>query len=341
MSDVDVTDEKVISDIKNLIKDCGHDPHSFEAQLVAQQIQTCLRFLSEGHDTGQIKLITRALKEMRYAYLIFNKYPGRQRISIFGSSRTPEDHPDYLTAEQFSKELCSHGWTCITGAANGIMKAGMAGMSLSDAFGLSIRLPFESGANPYIADDPKLIHFRYFFTRKLMFMSHSEAVAVFPGGVGTMDELFEMLTLMQTGKNNIVPVVLMEHDKGVYWKQWEEYVKGNLLGNGWVSPEDMHLYHVASSVDDAIEHIIKFYKRYHSSRYVKDEFVIRLKSPLTEEQLAILNRDFASIIKTGKIKMGKAFPEEHEFEDLPRLIFHYTRHHFGILRQLIDRINEF
>lgn len=341
MPELDVTYDKIVTQIKELIKTCGYDEECFEAKLVTQQIQTCLRFLSEGHDTGQIKLITRALKEMRYAYHIFNKNLGKHRISIFGSARTPEDHPDYITAENFSKALCSHGWMCITGAANGIMKAGMAGMELSNGFGLSIRLPFEGVTNPYIADNPNLISFRYFFTRKLMFLSHSEAVAAFPGGVGTMDELFEVLTLMQTGRSRIIPVVLMEHYHGVYWKQWKEYVQKNLLESGWISPEDINLFYIAPTVEDAVDHILKFYHRYHSSRYVKDDLIIRLKEPLSEKQLDALNSEYASIVKTGKITQGAALPEENEFEELPRLIFHHTKDKFGLLRKMIDSINAF
>lgn len=340
MTQANISDDKILSTIKELVSLSGGTPDTFESELITQQIQTCLRFLSEGHNLGQLKLITRALKELRYAYRIFNEYPGSYRISIFGSARTPEDHIDYLTAQQFSKEVAKRGWMCITGAANGIMKAGLAGLTPESSFGLSIRLPFEVPTNPYIEGDPKLIHFRYFFTRKLMFMSHSDAVAVFPGGFGTLDELFEILTLMQTGKTNIIPVVLLEGPEGYYWDHWEKYVKTNLLQNGWISPDDTHLFHIASSVEDGVEHIQRFYKRYHSSRYVKDNLVIRLKSPITTEQLAYLNGKFGSLVMSGSMYLSEALPEESNFRELPRVVFQHTRRDFGLVRALIDQINE-
>ena len=337
----DVTEDKVTTSIKELIALSGGNISTFESELIMQQIQTSLKLLSEGHNIGQLKLITRALKELRYAYRIFNAYPGSYRISIFGSARTPEDHPDYIAAQHFSKAVAKSGWMCITGAANGIMKAGLAGLTPESSFGLSIRLPFEVPTNSFIEGDPKLIHFRYFFTRKLMFMSHSDAIAVFPGGFGTMDELFEILTLMQTGKTNIIPVVLMEGPEGHYWSHWERYLRDNLLKSGWISPEDRHLFFIAPSIEAGVEHIQKFYKRYHSSRYVKDDFVIRIKSSLTDEQLKILEEKFGSLIKSGSMRIGEAFPEESNFKDLPRIIFKHTRRDFGLVRALIDQINEF
>jgi uncharacterized protein (TIGR00730 family) len=339
MADISPSDEKVMKVIHQLIEQFGGEINSFEGELLTQQIQTTLKMIMEGHRTDQLKLITRSLKEMRYAYRIFNENPGSHRISIFGSARTPEEHPDYMAAEQFSVALAEKGWMCITGAAGGIMKAGMVGPASDGSFGLSIRLPFETPTNRHIRGDPKLIHFRYFFTRKLMFMSHADAAAVFPGGVGTMDELFEILTLMQTGKTNIIPVVLVEGENGVYWHHWEVYVKKNLLGNGWISPEDISLYHIASSVEGAVEHVEQFYRRYHSSRYVHDDLVIRLKSPLSEKQVGLLNNEFAGLVASGKMRLSEALPLEDDYLDLPRLVFHHTRMHFGLVRSLIDRIN--
>ncbi len=327
--------------IQELIELCDEEAGSFEKDLVRQQLYTSVKLLSDGHNIGQLKLITRALKELRYAYRIFNDYPSTRRISIFGSARTPEDHPDYLTAHSFSEQLAKHDWMCITGAANGIMKAGMAGVDQESSFGLSIRLPFEVPTNVFIEGDPKLIHFRYFFTRKLMFMSHSDATAVFPGGVGTMDELFEMLTLIQTGKGPIIPIVLMEGPGGVYWKYWENYVEKNLLDNGWISPEDMHLYYIAPSIEEGIRHILHFYKRYHSSRYVKEKLVMRINQKISEDQLKQLNQQYGILVKSGKIEQMRALPEENDYLELPRLVFHHTRMNFGVVRQMIDTLNDF
>lgn len=341
MIPLDVNDEKIVQNVQNLISQCGGDPDSFEGELVGQLIQTSLRLLIEGHDTGQLKLITRSLKEMRYAYRIFNQYGGVRRVSIFGSARTPEDHPDYILAKNFSAQMAALGWMCITGAANGIMKAGLEGAKREAGFGLSIKLPFEKGSNSTIEGDPKLISFRYFFTRKLMFMSHSDAVVAFPGGVGTMDELFEVLTLLQTGKANIIPVVLMEGENGEYWKHWEEYLNKQLLEKGWISPEDQHFYHIASSLEDGVEHIQNFYRNYHSSRYVKDNLVIRLHHPLIPQHIDKLNRRFNKLIASGKIESCNPFPEENDHLELPRLTFTHTKRNFGLVRAFINQINSF
>lgn len=341
MHDIDVKQERIQSSIKELIQVAGGDENSLEGELIAQIITTSLRLINEGHNTGQLKLISRSLKELRYAYRVFNAYKGIRRISIFGSARTPESHPDYSAAKEFSKKIADHDWMCITGAANGIMKAGLEGASRESSFGLSIRLPFENPSNTIIEGDPKLINFRYFFTRKLMFMSHSEAVAVFPGGVGTLDELFELLTLIQTGKANIVPVVLIEGEGGIYWKHWLHYMEDHLLANNLISASDFNLFHIATSTDDAIIHILKFYRRYHSSRYVNDKLVIRILEPLTNEQIALLNEKFGFLVKSGKIEASEALPEENDHLEFPRIVFEHTRSDFGAVRTLIDQINEF
>lgn len=340
MSSEKVKDLSTVADIHQLIEECGADPSSFDAALVTELMQTSLRLLFDGHDTGQIKLMNRALKEMRYAYSIFNQFTGIRRISIFGSARTPEDHPDYQMAKALSAALASRGWMAITGAAQGIMKAGLEGASRSSSFGLSIRLPNEEGANNIIAGDIKLINFHYFFTRKLMFMSQSDAVAVFPGGFGTLDELFECLTLMQTGKATIIPVVLLEGLGETYWPNWVDYIEKNLLRTGWISAIDRNLYYVAPSVDDAVAHITRFYKRFHSYRYVKDTMVIRLRQSLSPQQVAELNEEFRSLIAVGAMQQREAFEEEDEFRDLPRLCFEHTHRDYGRFRLLIDRINQ-
>lgn len=335
-------DPKVFQSITDLIHLCVGDKCSeLEIDLTRQLIQTSLKLITEGHDIGQLKLMSRALKEMRYAYRIFNQYSGVHRVSIFGSARTPEDHPDYIAARAFSQGMADMGWMCITGAANGIMKAGLEGSKKESSFGLSIRLPFESGSNTVIEGDPKLIIFRYFFTRKLMFLSHSEAVAVFPGGFGTQDELFEVLTLIQTGKTNVMPVVLIEGAMGNYWQHWEHYVHKRLLNSHWISEEDQNLYYLAPTVEAAVEHVKQFYKRFHSYRYVKNKLIIRLKSPITEEQLDLLNDKYSTLVLDGRMEQCKMFPEENQLPELPRLVFEHTRKHIGLLRALIDQINAF
>jgi uncharacterized protein (TIGR00730 family) len=340
MGSVDVHDVAIVEKINQLIGECGGDADPFSCELITQMIQNSLRLLQEKHDVGQLKLMSRSMKEMRYAYRIFNKYKDKKRISIFGSARTPENHPDYTAAQELSAKLADLGWMCITGAANGIMKAGLVGSRKEASFGLSIRLPFEIPTNSVIEGDIKLISFRYFFTRKLMFTSHSDALAAFPGGFGTLDELFEMLTLQQTGKANIVPVVLVEGEGGTYWTHWQKYVEQELLKSGWISPEDRNLYYIAKSPQDAAEHIQKFYHRYHSSRYVKDVLVIRMNSPLNKQQIGALNLKYKSLIASGEITMSSPLPEETDYLTLPRLMFHHTHRDFGLIRALINAINE-
>lgn len=337
---VRVSDERAQGAIDELIRLVGGDPDTFDGRLIAEMIDTSLKLIPDSHDTGQLKLIARSLKEMRYAYRVFNQYPDARKISIFGSARTPEDHPDYLAAKTFAASIVRKGWMTITGAGDGIMKAGHDGLQRETIFGLSIRLPFETTANTVIKGDPKLINFRYFFTRKLMFMSHSDAVAVFPGGFGTQDELFEALTLVQTGKSNIIPIVLVDGEGGVYWEHWQNYIEKNLKANGWISDIDTRLFHRAATVQDAVEHVQRFYHVYHSSRYVGEKLVMRLNSPLREADIERLSDEFQPLLASGKIEAGSALDGEEDHRHLPRIVLHHNRRMYGLVRCLIDRINE-
>lgn len=262
------------------------------------------------------------------------------RISIFGSARTPTDHPDYRTAVDFSRRMADLGWLVITGAGDGIMKAGHEGPGAESSFGLAIRLPFETTANTVIAGDRKLMHFRYFFTRKLMFLSQSDAVAAFPGGFGTQDELLEALTLIQTGKSAMVPVVLIEAPGSQYWTRWEDYVREEFLAAGLISPADTALYYRAANPADAAAHVARFYAGYHSSRYVGDDLVIRIRQALRPRQLAQLNREFAPLVRRGEIVQCPPYVQEEDHLDLPRIAFTHTRRDYGLVRRLIDRIND-
>ncbi len=327
--------------IEELINMVGKDCSLLEKELMSQLITTSLRMGVEKIELGQMKLMTRAFKEMRYAYSIFNKYRRGRCVSIFGSARTPSNHPDYLAAKEFSAAMAREGWICMTGAADGIMRAGLEGAEKEAAFGLSIRLPFENTSHTILTDDPRLINFRYFFTRKLMFMSHSDAVAAFPGGVGTQDELFEVLTLMQTGRSNIIPIVLLAGESDTYWIEWEHYLQTNLLAKKFICAEDQHFYYRASSVEAAVAHIKHFYYRYHSSRYVNDTLVLRLTKALTSSQIAALNKEFKKLLKTGDIYSTQPLAEEEDHLQLPRIAFEHHRRDFGLLRSMIDRINSY
>ncbi|MFG0330839.1 MAG: LOG family protein [Phycisphaerales bacterium] len=343
---VSPTSPEVRDAIDRLARQTGVDPETLEGRQVVQMMQTVLRLMPDGRHAGELKLLNSALKELRYAYKVFAEYADTPKISIFGSARTPPDHPDYQAAVEFSRLLEAIGWMVITGAGDGIMRAGHEGIGRTASFGVAIRLPFETTANDIIAGDDKLIHFRYFFTRKVTFVSQSHAVALFPGGFGTQDENFEALTLIQTGKSHPVPIVMLEggpdgaQTENGYWRHWDEYVRTQLLEKGWISPEDTSLYHLAKTPAEAIEHITKFYRNYHSSRYVADQYVIRMRHALHATDVERLNDEFGDLVESGAIVQRDAFEQEGSHTELPRLAFHHTRRGWGRVRQLIDAINE-
>lgn len=334
-------EQTMIDRLNAIIAEAGADPTTYDGRLVRDLLVTSLKLVRDGRDTGEIKLIASAVKELRHAYRVFAGYTQARKVSIFGSARTPPNHPDYLAAVDFSRMMAALKWHVITGAGGGIMQAGHEGPGREASFGLAIHLPFETSANEIIAGDSKLINFRYFFTRKVMFMSQADAVVGFPGGFGTLDEIFEALTLVQTGKATIKPVVLCEGVAGDYWRHWENYIRRSLLDNGFISPEDRDIYYIADDVADAVHHITRFYRNYHSSRYVRDDFVIRLNAPLKSEDVERLNDEFSGIVKSGRIVQRGPYEAEVRFLDLPRIAFTHVRRQYGLLRLMIDRINSF
>lgn len=313
--------------------------------LISEMVATSLSLFGDELTTGELRLVRQAFREMRAGFTMFNRYRALHKIAVFGSARTPREHPDYQAAFEFSRLLAARGWMTITGAGPGIMQAGIEGPTPEQAFGLSIRLPFEDKPNPVIANDPKLLTFRYFFTRKLAFMGNADAVAAFPGGFGTQDEVFEALTLVQTGRNAIVPIVLVEgHDsQGAplgYWKKWETFVRTAMHETGWISPEDECLYQIADSPTTAVDLVTTFYRRYQSSRYVDDRLVIRLDAPLRATACGEFDLEFAAILASGGFTQGTEFDGDDAPAGTPRLWFRHNRKHFGLVRRLIDRINE-
>ncbi len=311
-----------------------------DADLYASMIKTVCRMSRDETRRAEVKLVDRALGELRYAFKIFAPYEDIPKVSIFGSARTKEDHPEYIQAVRFAERMRESKWMVITGAGDGIMKAGHGGAGVEASFGVSISLPFEQKTNTIIADDHKLVNFKYFFTRKLMFMKEAKAVVLFPGGFGTQDEGFEVLTLVQTGKALLVPIIMMDAPGGTYWQHWRTYVKAELLRTGMISPEDMHLIKLTDDVEDAVQEILTFYRRFHSYRYVRDTLVIRMNEPLPEEAVVHLQGQFADIIESGTIEQTRALPEEgDEVPDKPRLTMHFDRRSHGRLRQLINYIN--
>ncbi len=309
---------------------------------VADIVENALKLLADVRDSGDVRIIKIALRELRYAFRLFAPFTGKRKVTIFGSARMEADAPEYKQAVEFGRKISAAGFMVITGAGSGIMQAGHEGAGPAKSFGVNIRLPWEQAANPVIAEDKKLVTFRYFFTRKLIFVRHSDAIVLFPGGFGTFDEGYEALTLMQTGKSQLMPLVLVDKPGGVFWKTWDTNVRGLLLKAKLISPEDVHLYQITDSVDEAVSIITRFYHNFHSTRFVKDLLVIRLKDPPPNSALEAMNRDFADIIVAGKIEVIPPTPDEAEDKDhldLARIAFQFNRRDYGRLRQLIDAVN--
>jgi uncharacterized protein (TIGR00730 family) len=312
------------------------------AQYVAQIREVADKLVSDGANRADSKLLASALKELRHCFRVFAAYRGTRKATVFGSARTRPEHPAYQAAVEFSQRMVESGWMVITGAASGIMEAGHVGAGREKSFGLNILLPFEQGANPVISGDAKLMNMRYFFTRKLAFIKESDAVVLFPGGFGTHDELFETLTLVQTGKSHVFPIVLVDEPGGTYWKRWQEFVQQDLLARGYISPSDLHLYTITDSAEEAAAEVTNFYRVYHSMRYVRGELVMRLTARPSEALLAAIREQFADVLSGGTFEVCDALPEEDNeplLKDMPRLKFRFNRHNHGRLRQLIDRLN--
>jgi uncharacterized protein (TIGR00730 family) len=279
--------------------------------------------------------------DMERGFQLFYDYRHVRKVTIFGSARLSSESPEYRMAVDFARYVSQLGFMVMTGGGGGIMQAGHEGAGRENSFGLNIQLPFEQQANPIIEGDPKLIHFKYFFTRKLFLLKESDAVALFPGGFGTQDEAFECMTLSQTGKFGPVPVVLIDRPGGDYWRSWSEYIDKQLLHKGLVSPEDPSLYTVTDDLVVACNAITRFYQVYHSSRYVGDRLVIRLKIDLSEVEVEQLNANFSDILVTGRIEKSQALPQEAQDEtfDLPRLVLYFNQRDLGRLYQMIAAIN--
>lgn len=317
----------------------GHNP-----DLVEDIIVNALKLLADVRDRGDVRVIQTAMRELRYAFKLFAPYAQTRKVTIFGSARTQPNKAEYRQAVEFSRKMAAAGFMVITGAGAGIMQAGHEGAGPEMSFGANIRLPWEQSANPVISKDEKLVTFKYFFTRKLTFVRHSDALALFPGGFGTLDEGYEALTLMQTGKSQLMPLILIDRPGGTYWKTWDKNIREHLLRNKLISPEDLFFYQITDDTDQAVKWITRFYRNFHSSRFVKDLLVIRLQHKPSPSALAGLNEDFADIISGEKIHLIDATKEErmdNELADLPRIAFGFDRRQYGRLRRLIDVLNGF
>ena len=327
--------------ISELLQKAGHSPHQ---DLLQEMMTTVLRLQDEKVGRGDLKIFNTSLKELRYAAKVFSPYRDKRKVAIFGSARTLRTDPAYQQAKVFAEEITRHGWMVITGGASGIMGAGNEGAGGAKSFGMNIRLPLEQEANPIIAKDPKLINFKYFFTRKLIFLKESDATVLFPGGFGTHYEGFETLTLVQTGKTEPRPIICIDPPKSNYWKIWRDFVEKELLKEKMIDTEDLELIEFTHDIDVAVEKIMSFYRNFHSLRFIGDELIIRMQKPLDAEKMNRLNREFKDLVRSGKIEAAqKPLMEEEnqpETHHLARLVFCFNRRDFSRLRKMIDVINE-
>jgi len=344
MAPYELGDPDLDARIRSLVADAGINGHPDDpdTDLVTEMLVTALKLGRDGADRGDLKMVNATLKEMRYSFLVFTPYRSIRKATIFGSARTPSDDPNYLLATEFARVLAEEqDWMVITGAGPGIMEAGNLGAGIENSFGVNIRLPFESDANAYIHES-RLINFKYFFTRKLMFMKESHAFAVFPGGFGTQDETYDLLTLVQTGKSDLHPIVLMEERGTGYWDGWLDFVNSELVEKGMIYPADLGLFKYTNDIGEAVEEICGFYANYHSQRYVADRLILRLVHQPSTEDVERLNDTFADVLASGTIESVEPSAVEirdRDHPDLPRLRLHFNRRSLGRLRAMIDDLN--
>ncbi len=309
-----------------------------QKEFIRKMILTTLELSLDDITTKDIKTLYSAFQEIRYALTFFDSYSETKKVSVFGSARTDPSEPIYAHAVHFAREMAQAGFMLITGAGDGIMRAAQDGAGPGKSFGLNILLPFEQAANEFIENDPKLIKFKYFFTRKLFFVKEADALTFFPGGFGTHDEGFEALTLLQTGKCKPMPVVFIDLPNQDHWKALSTYITDTMLAGGLISPEDLNLFKITNRVEDAVHEIINFYRNYHSMTFVDDQTMIRLNRPLNDKQMDHLNDLFSDIVLKGKII---AAAEGMVWPPLSGIVFHFNRRNFGRFREMINTINTF
>lgn len=315
-------------------------PHS---ELINEIKETADKLAADGATRGDLKILARTLKELRYAFKVFTPYRKQRKVTVFGSARTKPEEGTYKQAVEFGKRMADEGWMVVTGAGGGIMEAGHVGAGREMSMGLNIMLPFEQESNYIIEGDPKLVNLKYFFTRKLMFVKEVHSIVVCPGGFGTQDEAFETLTLVQTGKRDLMPIVLLDEEGGSYWSRWLDYIKDELLNKGMISPADLSLFYVTNSVEEAVNEVLNFYSIYNSMRFVRDHLVIRLHEEPSAELIDRLNEEFADILSSGKIEkaaMHKLEADDEHLRNLPRLSLQFDRRSIGRLREMIDLLND-
>lgn len=335
----DLGNEELDERLRSLVADASDNAENND--LIEELIVTAIKLQRDGASRGDLKLINTAVKEMRYSNLVFSRHSD-PKVTIYGSARIKEGNPNYELTADFAAAMAGHGWGVITGAGPGIMEAGNKGAGIENSYGVNIRLPFEAAANKYLAES-RTVNFKYFFTRKLAFVKESQAFTILPGGFGTMDEAFELITLIQTGKSDLHPIVLLEAEGTKYWGPLIEFVRTYLLGNGMISDSDMHLFLHTSDPEEACRHILEFYSNYHSQRFTAGRLILRVRQAPNDHELAALNEDFADLVVEGKIERtepNQAEIDEDDALDKERITFYFDRRQFGRLRELVDRLNE-
>lgn len=311
--------------------------------LLCEILTTAIKLGKESNDMGDLKLVNNALKELRYSFRIFSPYRNVKKVVIFGSARSKKTSAEYKMAEEFARKLTAKGYMIVTGGGPGVMEAGNKGAKAGKEFALNIRLPYEQKPNPYIDEKDKIINFKYFFTRKLIFIKETDATALFPGGFGTHDEGFEILTLVQTGKSRPRPIVMIEPDGSTYWEAWRRYVNDHLLKGGFIGKEDLKLFRVVKTVNEAVKYIEDFYRVYHSIRYVSGLTVMRLNKDISAGTLKLINQKFKDILTAGEIKSSPPTSkelQEGECLSLPRIAMNFNMHDYGRLSEMIHIINQ-
>jgi uncharacterized protein (TIGR00730 family) len=335
-----VLDEAVDASITRLANLCSSAGTESRMQEI---LTTCAKLGMESGDSVDLKLINDCLKELRYSFKIFAPYRSTKKAILFGSARSGKDSAEYKMAEEFAAKITQKGYMVVTGGGPGVMEAGNKGAGQGKDFALNIRLPFEQAPNPYLDERERVINFKYFFTRKLIFIKETDATALFPGGFGTNDEGFEALTLLQTGKSRPRPVILMEPMGSTYWAGWIRFIEEQLVKYGFIDRHDLSLFQVAHSADEAVRQIEAFYSVYHSLRYVAGLTVLRLNRTLSPKVLQSINHDFMDILTEGRIEPSSAQGEElenGEFPNLPRLVMKFNLRDYGRLFELIRIINK-
>jgi uncharacterized protein (TIGR00730 family) len=317
-------------------------PASQNLPLYQQMLMAVARMAQADRNRWDAKIMLQTLREMEYAFSRLEQFKRRRKVTVFGSARTHPEHPLYALAHELGAALARNELMVITGAGGGIMAAAHAGAGREHSLGFNITLPFEQGANATVEGSDNLLTFHFFFLRKLFFVKEADALVLCPGGFGTLDEALEVLTLIQTGKSPLVPIVLLDQPGGNFWQSALQFMREQLTAHHYILPSDLHLMHLVYSAEEAVQEIARFYRNYHSSRWLKNTFVVRMNHPLNAAALVTLDKEFSDLCLTGGFQQQpvcESESDEPEFCHLIRLAFNFNARDHGRLRELLNFIN--